>query len=187
MIKDISNRLMRDFATCLQQQLARGAVRRADRRRGGGERRRRGRGRGSSAGKGKPRPSCSGKAPAEATGGASRPSVRSRAQAAAAQPPAAAAPVKGFSLLLSVALGADRRLGSAAFGRKMTRICIAGATGWTGRALVDGVLAADDLELRSAVARSTAGQDLGEALGREPLGVPVHGARRRGARRRRRR
>ena len=55
-------------------------------------------------------------------------------------------------------------------------VCIAGATGWTGRALVDGVLAAGDLELRSAVARSAAGRDLGEALGREPLGVPVHRA-----------
>ena len=58
----------------------------------------------------------------------------------------------------------------------MTTICIAGATGWTGRALVDGVLAAQDLELRAAVARSAAGQDLGAALGREPLGVRVHGA-----------
>ncbi len=58
----------------------------------------------------------------------------------------------------------------------MTTLCIAGATGWTGRALVDGALAADDLELRSAVARSAAGQDLGTALGREPLGVPVHGS-----------
>jgi 4-hydroxy-tetrahydrodipicolinate reductase len=57
----------------------------------------------------------------------------------------------------------------------MTGVCIAGATGWTGRALVDAVLAADDLELVSAVARSTAGQDLGVALGREPLGVRVHG------------
>jgi 4-hydroxy-tetrahydrodipicolinate reductase len=55
----------------------------------------------------------------------------------------------------------------------VTGVCIAGATGWTGRALVDGVLVADDLELRSAVARSSAGRDLGEALGREPLGVPV--------------
>ena len=54
-------------------------------------------------------------------------------------------------------------------------MCIAGATGWTGRALVDGVLAAPDLELRSAVARSSAGRDLGAALGREALGVPVHG------------
>ena len=52
-------------------------------------------------------------------------------------------------------------------------ICIAGATGWTGKALVQGVLEAPDLRLASAVARSTAGRDLGEALGREPLGVPV--------------
>jgi 4-hydroxy-tetrahydrodipicolinate reductase len=56
----------------------------------------------------------------------------------------------------------------------MTALCIAGATGWTGRALVDGVLAAADLELCSAVARATAGQDLGTALGRAPLGIPVH-------------
>jgi 4-hydroxy-tetrahydrodipicolinate reductase len=56
----------------------------------------------------------------------------------------------------------------------MTRVCIAGATGWTGKALVAGVLAAPDLDLVSAVARSAAGRDLGEALGREPLGVPVH-------------
>jgi 4-hydroxy-tetrahydrodipicolinate reductase len=58
----------------------------------------------------------------------------------------------------------------------LTRICIAGATGWTGSALVDGVLTAGDLELAGAVARSAAGQDLGTALGREPLGVPVHAA-----------
>jgi 4-hydroxy-tetrahydrodipicolinate reductase len=56
----------------------------------------------------------------------------------------------------------------------MTGVCIAGATGWTGRALVAGVLAAPDLELVSAVARSAAGRDLGEALGGEALGVPVH-------------
>ena len=52
-------------------------------------------------------------------------------------------------------------------------VCIAGATGWTGRALVQGVLDAPDLSLRSAVARSAAGRDLGEALGRPALGVPV--------------
>jgi 4-hydroxy-tetrahydrodipicolinate reductase len=50
----------------------------------------------------------------------------------------------------------------------MIRICIAGATGWTGRALVDGVLAAEDLTLRSAVSRSAAGSTLG--------GAPVHAA-----------
>jgi 4-hydroxy-tetrahydrodipicolinate reductase len=45
----------------------------------------------------------------------------------------------------------------------MTAICIAGATGWTGSALVEGVLAADDLELRSGVARSAAGGQVGGA------------------------
>ena len=46
------------------------------------------------------------------------------------------------------------------------RLCIAGATGWTGSALVDAVVAAEDLELRSAVSRSAAGGELG--------GAPVH-------------
>jgi 4-hydroxy-tetrahydrodipicolinate reductase len=55
-------------------------------------------------------------------------------------------------------------------------VCIAGATGWTGRALVPAVLAAPDLRLVAAVSRSAAGQDLGESLGGNPLGVPVHGA-----------
>jgi 4-hydroxy-tetrahydrodipicolinate reductase len=52
-------------------------------------------------------------------------------------------------------------------------VCIAGATGWTGRALVAAVLDAPDLTLRSAVSRPAAGRDLGEALGGEPLGVAV--------------
>jgi 4-hydroxy-tetrahydrodipicolinate reductase len=55
-------------------------------------------------------------------------------------------------------------------------VCIAGATGWAGRSLVVGVLAADDLSLRSAVSRSAAGQDLGRALGGGELGVPVFGS-----------
>jgi 4-hydroxy-tetrahydrodipicolinate reductase len=45
----------------------------------------------------------------------------------------------------------------------VTAVCIAGATGWTGRALVEGVLAADDLQLRSGVARSAAGGEIGGA------------------------
>jgi 4-hydroxy-tetrahydrodipicolinate reductase len=56
-----------------------------------------------------------------------------------------------------------------------TRVCLAGATGWTGRALVPALLEAPDLALRAAVARSSAGADLGEALGGDALGVPVHG------------
>ncbi len=50
----------------------------------------------------------------------------------------------------------------------LTQVCIAGATGWTGKALVQGVLAAPDLELRSAVSRSAAGQEL--------EGAPVYGS-----------
>jgi 4-hydroxy-tetrahydrodipicolinate reductase len=42
-------------------------------------------------------------------------------------------------------------------------VCIAGATGWTGRALVQAVLEAPDLELRSAVSRSAAGGEVGGA------------------------
>ncbi len=47
-------------------------------------------------------------------------------------------------------------------------VCIAGATGWTGRALVRAVLDAPDLALTSAVSRSAAGGDLD--------GVPVYGS-----------
>ena len=42
-------------------------------------------------------------------------------------------------------------------------LCIAGATGWTGSALVEAVAAADDLELRSAVSRSAAGGEIAGA------------------------
>jgi 4-hydroxy-tetrahydrodipicolinate reductase len=54
-------------------------------------------------------------------------------------------------------------------------VCIAGATGWTGRALVPAVLEAPDLDLVSAVSRSAAGRDLGEVLGGAVRGVPVYG------------
>ena len=56
----------------------------------------------------------------------------------------------------------------------MINVCIAGATGWAGRALVTAVLEAEDLALRSAVSRSVAGTDLGSALGGEALGIPVY-------------
>ena len=39
-------------------------------------------------------------------------------------------------------------------------VCIAGATGWTGRALVAAVVASEDLTLRSAVSRSAAGEEI---------------------------
>lgn len=53
------------------------------------------------------------------------------------------------------------------------RVVIAGATGWTGRALVAAVLNSDDLTLAGAVARSAAGQDAGTAIGLPPCGVTI--------------
>lgn len=53
-------------------------------------------------------------------------------------------------------------------------VCVAGATGWTGRPIAEAIVAADDLVLRSAVSRSAAGKDLGTAWGGEPLDVPVY-------------
>ncbi|MFD5317056.1 4-hydroxy-tetrahydrodipicolinate reductase [Streptomyces sp. NPDC127098] len=57
----------------------------------------------------------------------------------------------------------------------MIRVCVAGATGWTGSAVARAVLDAPDLVLVSAVSRTHAGADLGAAWGGEPLGVPVTG------------
>jgi 4-hydroxy-tetrahydrodipicolinate reductase len=56
-----------------------------------------------------------------------------------------------------------------------TSVGVAGATGWTGRAVAEAILRADDLTLRAAVARSAAGGDLGVAWGGSAIGVPVHG------------
>ena len=56
-----------------------------------------------------------------------------------------------------------------------TRVCVAGATGWTGRAVCEGILDSDDLTLVGAVAREAVGHDLGELLGRDPLSVHVSG------------
>jgi 4-hydroxy-tetrahydrodipicolinate reductase len=45
-------------------------------------------------------------------------------------------------------------------------VCLAGATGWAGQALVRGLIGAPDLSLRSAVSRSAAGSEID--------GVPVY-------------
>jgi len=55
----------------------------------------------------------------------------------------------------------------------MIRLCIAGATGWTGSALTRAVLEADDLVLQGAVARSAARSDVGVAVGGQPAGIEV--------------
>jgi 4-hydroxy-tetrahydrodipicolinate reductase len=52
-------------------------------------------------------------------------------------------------------------------------IVVAGATGWTGSAVVAAILKSDDLRLAGAVARSAAGRDAGEAIGLARTGVTV--------------
>ena len=55
----------------------------------------------------------------------------------------------------------------------MTRVCIAGATGWAGRAVAEAALAAADLEVTGAVARRAAGNDLGHLLGQKRADIRV--------------
>lgn len=55
------------------------------------------------------------------------------------------------------------------------RVVMAGATGWVGKALIPAIMAADDLELAGAVARSAAGKDSGEVVGHLVNGVMVAG------------
>ena len=45
------------------------------------------------------------------------------------------------------------------------RVCVAGATGWTGSAVTDAILASSEFQLVGAIARRHVGRDIGEALG----------------------
>ncbi len=54
-----------------------------------------------------------------------------------------------------------------------TRVCLVGATGWTGRALVAALRDSDAFQVTGAVARRSAGQDLGLATGGSAWGVSV--------------
>ena len=56
----------------------------------------------------------------------------------------------------------------------MINVCMAGATGWTGKALSFGLRKDSDLKLVTAVSRSSAGKDLGEVLEDSNWGVPVY-------------
>lgn len=58
-------------------------------------------------------------------------------------------------------------------GDAVTRVCLAGATGWAGSELARGIAAAADVRLVAAVARSQAGRVLGEVLGVPELGCRV--------------
>jgi 4-hydroxy-tetrahydrodipicolinate reductase len=53
-------------------------------------------------------------------------------------------------------------------------VCVAGVTGWAGRAVAEGVLSTEDLVLCAAVSRSAAGNDLGATWGGASNGVQVH-------------
>lgn len=53
----------------------------------------------------------------------------------------------------------------------MVRVCIAGAMGWTGKALTKAAIARSDVQLVSAVSRRHAGQDVGPALGNPEVGI----------------
>lgn len=55
----------------------------------------------------------------------------------------------------------------------MTRVVLAGATGWAGSALARGIARQADLQLVGAVARRDAGRVLGDVLGEPALTAPV--------------
>jgi 4-hydroxy-tetrahydrodipicolinate reductase len=53
------------------------------------------------------------------------------------------------------------------------RVCVAGASGWTGGEVARAVLASSEFELTGAIARRSAGRDAGEMLGTPANGVTV--------------
>src|SRR5438105_8290756 len=53
------------------------------------------------------------------------------------------------------------------------RVCDAGATGWTGRAVTGALLGSSDFQLVGASARRQVGVDIGEALGHGRAHVPI--------------
>ena len=55
----------------------------------------------------------------------------------------------------------------------MIKICLAGATGWAGSALAKSIFCSDHMKIVSAVARTSAGNDLGEVLGVGTKGVTI--------------
>lgn len=53
------------------------------------------------------------------------------------------------------------------------RVCVAGATGWTGSAVARNILASNEFHLVGAIARQQAGVDIGEALGGGMTGLNI--------------
>lgn len=55
------------------------------------------------------------------------------------------------------------------------KICVAGATGWVGQVLVRRIVKSSEFTLSGAIARNSAGQDIGTVLGLEPAEVIISG------------
>lgn len=55
------------------------------------------------------------------------------------------------------------------------KVCVAGATGWAGSALAQGVFHASDMELVAAISRSNAGKTLDQVLGAKGPATPIFG------------
>jgi 4-hydroxy-tetrahydrodipicolinate reductase len=53
------------------------------------------------------------------------------------------------------------------------RVCVAGVTGWAGREIARAILASNEFELTGAIARSDAGRDVGDLLGKVKADVPI--------------
>lgn len=53
------------------------------------------------------------------------------------------------------------------------KICVAGATGWAGSELSQGIFHTEDMKLVAGISRSNAGKTLGEVLGVEELHTPI--------------
>ena len=53
------------------------------------------------------------------------------------------------------------------------RVCVAGATGWTGSAVTKALLASNEFQLVGAIARRDAGKDIGEVLGQSRVYINI--------------
>lgn len=53
------------------------------------------------------------------------------------------------------------------------RVCVAGATGWTGGAVTAAILKSSEFQLVGAIARRQVGVDVGEAIGAGSAGVKI--------------
>src|SRR2546421_10953547 len=53
------------------------------------------------------------------------------------------------------------------------RVCVAGATGWTGSAVTRAMITSSEFQLTGAIARRLAGRDIGEVLGQEKAHVGI--------------